>query len=127
MYLLITVGTNIGAINTIILVIISGILGFSLLRSRGLKAIYSISSKLNKQEFPVENLFGGLFLTLGGLLLIIPGFFTDLLGILCLIPQLRKFLLSSFIAMLSPFELKARRENKNSNNDWIEGEFDKEK
>jgi UPF0716 protein FxsA len=93
-YLLITVGSLIGALPTVFLVIFTAILGTYLLRAQGLATFQKVHTTLEQGQMPAEALFEGVLLLIGGALLLTPGFFTDAIGFLCLIPSFRQFLIS---------------------------------
>tara|TARA_B100000315_G_C14584845_1_gene592410 strand:+ start:1795 stop:2199 length:405 start_codon:yes stop_codon:yes gene_type:complete len=88
---LIKIGQNIGLNNTISIVIITGITGAYLARSQGFKAIRRIESQVNQGNLPADELFNGVIILCSGLLLLTPGFITDSLGFLGLIPASRNF------------------------------------
>ena len=115
-YLMIKVGSVIGAFNTIFLIFFTAITGVYFARLEGLNAIRSGFSQLVKNEIPVYEIISGAALAFAALLLIIPGFLTDLIGFLLIIPVTRKF----FIKMIS-----AKFNNKKVHNkDIIEGSFE---
>ena len=115
-YLLIKVGGIIGAFNTIFLIFFTAITGVYFARLGGLNAIRSGFSQLVKNEIPVYEIISGAALAFAALLLIIPGFLTDLIGFLLIIPVTRKF----FIKIISSkFNNKKVR-----NEDIIEGSFE---
>ncbi|MDM8559414.1 FxsA family protein [Candidatus Parabeggiatoa sp. HSG14] len=92
-YLLITVGSIIGGWLTILLVVLTAILGASLLRIQGLATLQKVHDSLQKGVIPTEALLEGILLLFGGALLLTPGFFTDTIGFACLIPTVRKYLI----------------------------------
>ena len=115
-YLMIKVGSVIGAFNTIFLIFFTAITGVYFARLEGLNAIRSGFSQLVKNEIPVYEIISGATLAFAALLLIIPGFLTDLIGFLLIIPVTRKF----FIKIISSkFNNKKVR-----NEDIIEGSFE---
>ena len=115
-YLMIKVGGVIGAFNTIFLIFFTAITGVYFARLGGLNAIRSGFSQLVKNEIPVYEIISGATLAFAALLLIIPGFLTDLIGFLLIIPITRKF----FIRIISSkFNNKKVR-----NEDIIEGSFE---
>jgi UPF0716 protein FxsA len=126
MYVLIKVGGNIGALNTILLVLLTALIGVALLRIQGFRTLMNVRNKLGMAQLPAEEIITGIFLAIGGALLLTPGFITDTFGFLCLTPITRRFLLKTFLSNLKPFG--AVNENQRSpKQDWIEGEFDKDK
>lgn len=86
---LITVGKMIGAPLTILLVLLSGILGAYMAKSQGLKVLREMEEALYRGELPMPYIMDGVMILIGGLLLLTPGFFTDLVGLLFLIPPSR--------------------------------------
>lgn len=89
LYLLISVGSAIGVIPTILLIIITAMIGVQLLKAQGMATLQRLQNELNQGAMPAEALLEGILLLVGGALLLTPGFFTDALGFSCLIPQLR--------------------------------------
>ncbi len=88
-YLLVEVGHKIGSINTIILVIISGITGAYLARLQGLKTMVKIHKSLQQGIMPAEDLIDGVIILIAGIVLLTPGFLTDISGLLLLFPATR--------------------------------------
>ena len=117
-YLMIEVGGMIGAFNTIFLIIFTAVTGVYFAKLAGLNAIRSGFNQLMKNEMPVYEIISGAALAFAALLLIIPGFLTDLFGFLLIIPITRKF----FIRSISSNFYK-----KKSNEDIIEGIVDEDK
>ncbi len=89
-YLLIKVGGLIGAWPTLLLVMLSAVLGVLLIRVQGFLAWRRTSASLARGQLPALDLLEGGMVLLGGILLLIPGFATDIVGLLCLIPTLRR-------------------------------------
>lgn len=96
-YLLIKVGNWLGALPTIALLVFAAVLGTLLLRQQGFVAMQRVQAALANGQIPAMELLEGMLLTLGGLLLLIPGFFTDALGFLCLIPSVRRWLVRAIL------------------------------
>ena len=117
-YLFIKVGGMIGAFNTIFLIFFTAITGVYFARLAGLSTIRSGFNQLIKNEIPIYEIISGAALAFAALLLIIPGFLTDLIGFLLIIPVTRKF----FISIISS---KFKNRKINNNNDIIEGSVDK--
>ena len=115
-YLFIKIGSQIGAFSTISLIFITAIIGIYYARYEGLNTLRSGFSQLIKNELPIYEIFSGAALAIAALLLIIPGFATDILGFLLIIPFSRKLILSKF-----SLNLKKPDEKKK---DFIEGEFE---
>ncbi len=91
--LLIQVGSAIGVLPTLGLIILSAVLGILLLRVAGLATAWRARERLARGELPEREMFDGLLLALGGLLLLLPGFISDLFGLLCVLPFTRHLLL----------------------------------
>lgn len=96
-WLLIEVGSAIGAPWTIIAVVFTAILGGFLVRAQGWSTYKRIQQQLQRGEIPAVEMFEGLFLLVAGALLLTPGFFTDAIGFLCLLPPLRRALIHSML------------------------------
>ncbi len=117
-YLMIKIGGVVGAFNTIFLIFFTAITGVYFARLAGLNAIKSGVSQLMKNEMPVYEIVSGAALAFAALLLIIPGFLTDLFGFLLIIPITRKFFIKSISSNL---------EKKKNSKDIIEGSIEEEK
>jgi|TARA_B110000495_G_scaffold30165_1_gene23008 UPF0716 protein FxsA len=126
MYVLIKVGGNLGALNTVLLVLLTALIGVALLRVQGFRTLMNAKNKLGMAQLPAEEIITGIFLAIGGALLLTPGFITDIFGFLCLVPLTRRILLKVFLNNLRPFEVVNERKSE-AKQDWIEGEFDKDK
>ena len=124
-YALIVLGGSIGAFNTILWIFFSGIMGLYLLRNQGLKTLLDIQSKKSVFEPTADNFLKTIFTPIGGFFLLIPGFITDIIGILILLPITRIFILGLLFSYLRPIG-QGTGTNKN-NGDWIEGEYRKDK
>ena len=107
-YLMIKVGGVVGAFNTIFLIFFTAITGVYFARLAGLNAIRSGFNQLMKNEMPIYEIISGAALAFAALLLIIPGFLTDLVGFLLIIPVTRKFFIRS---ISSKFNRKKNDEN----------------
>ena len=99
-YLMIKVGGIVGAFNTIFLIFFTAITGVYFARLAGLNAIRSGFNQLMKNEMPIYEIISGAALAFAALLLIIPGFLTDLFGFLLIIPITRKFFIKSISSSL---------------------------
>jgi len=117
-YLMIKIGGMIGALNTIFLIFFTAITGVYFARLEGLNAIRSGFNQLVKNKMPIYEIISGAALAFAALLLIIPGFLTDLVGFLLIIPVTRKFFIRS---ISSKFNRKKNDEN------IIEGSFEDNK
>ena len=89
MWLLISVGAEIGALATIGLVLATALIGAGLLRHQGLQTLWSVQRKLAEGQMPAREIFSGIILAVSGALLLTPGFVTDALGFAALVPGLR--------------------------------------
>lgn len=88
-YILIKLGTFLGALNTVIIVILTGILGAYLARLEGLQTMIKVREALGRGEMPAESMLDALLILVAGIVLLTPGFLTDVTGLLLLIPQTR--------------------------------------
>ena len=91
-YVFIEVGGRIGALNTVLMVIVTAMIGTWLLRSQGLQTLRRVQESLNRNVFPVSEVFDGLCLLVAGALLLTPGFVTDAIGFLLFVPLFRRYL-----------------------------------
>lgn len=117
LYILIQVGSLIGVIPTVSLVILTAVIGAALIRHQGLHTLTRVREKVENGTLPAQDLLEGLILMLSGLLLLTPGFVTDTLGFLCLIPALRSRLAAILLSRLSA------RQVHDSGAVIVEGEF----
>ena len=116
--LFIKIGENIGAINTILLIFFTAIVGVYFARIQGIRTLKSGVINAYQNKLPIYEMLSGASIALAAVLLIVPGFFTDVIGFLLLIPISRKLLLSRII--------KKNKQQKNEN-DTIEAEIIEEK
>ena len=124
MYILIEVGSFIGAFNTIGLVLLTALLGLILLRQQGFQTLLNARNKLLQAELPTEEIVTGIFLAVGGALLLTPGFVTDFIGFMCLLPFTRRFLMSLIATSFFDVSVFSQQKDEKQNN-WIEGEYKK--
>ena len=117
-YLFIKIGAQIGALNTILLIFFTAIVGIYYAKYEGLNTIKSGFSQLIKNEVPAYEIISGAAIAFAALLLIIPGFATDVIGFMLIIPFTRNLILGKFT---SKFNYKNKNKNKK---DFIEGEFE---
>ena len=117
-YLFIKIGSQIGAFNTISLIFITAILGIFYARYEGLNTLKSGISKLVKNQVPAYELISGAAIAFAALLLIIPGFATDIIGFLLIIPLTRKLILGKISN-----KVKKKTETKKEK-PFIEGEYE---
>lgn len=97
MWILIQVGGEIGALPTIGLVVLTATIGLSLLKRQGLSTLMSARAKMDQGRIPAGELVSGVMLAVGGALLLTPGFVTDVVGFLLLIPATRRCVLRQII------------------------------
>ena len=114
-YLMIKIGSAIGAFNTIFLIFFTAVTGIYFAKLEGLNAIRSGFSQLVKNEIPIYEIISGAALAFAALLLIIPGFLTDLVGFLLIVPMTRKIFIKIIYSKFS---------KKKNNEDFIEGDFE---
>lgn len=133
---LIRVGEVLGSWNTVALVILTAVVGVSLVRSQGLSTLMSVQKKLAVGEAPGQEIVEGMMLAMAGILLLIPGFVTDLIGLILLTPitraplaryfyqrmQLKVVTGAQFRAGANPFEPPHQR---GQGGDVFEGEFER--
>ena len=115
-YLLIKIGGQIGALTTIVLIFTTAIIGVYYAKYEGLNTLKSGFEQLRRNETPTYEMISGAAIAFGALLLIIPGFATDLLGFLIIFPKSRKFIFNLF--------LKKQVNQENKKNNFIDGEFE---
>ena len=115
-YLFIKIGSQIGAFNTVLLILTTAVAGVAYARYEGFNTLKSGISQLIKNEMPIYELISGATLAFAALLLIFPGFATDLIGILLVIPITRRLILGKFI--------KKTKHKKSEKNYYIDGEYE---
>ena len=115
-YLFIKIGSQIGAFNTISLILITAFIGVIYARYEGFNTLKSGMSQIIKNEIPIYEIISGAALAFAAFLLILPGFATDILGLLIIFPPTRKLLLKKVSTKYSKDNQKKR--------DFINGEFE---
>jgi len=90
--LLIEIGSYIGIMNTIVIVILTAIVGAYMVRMEGMSVMYNIQRNMQEGMFPGEELISAAMILVAGALLLTPGFFTDIIGFLMVIPVTRKYI-----------------------------------
>ena len=115
-YLFIKIGAKIGAFSTILLIFITAMTGIIYARYEGLNTLRSAYSQIIKQETPAYEIISGAAIAFAALLLIIPGFATDIIGFLIIFPITRKLILGKVST-----KIKKRKSDKNN---FIDGEFE---
>ena len=116
-YLFIKIGSEIGAVTTILLVFATAIIGVYYAKYEGLNTLRSGFIQLSKNQTPAYEVVSGAAIAIAAVLLIIPGFATDIFGFLLIFPLSRKF-------VFSKFKNKINKKNDNSKKDFIEGDFE---
>ena len=114
-YLMIKVGGMIGALNTVLLIFVTAITGIYFAKIAGLSTIKSGFNQILKNEVPIYEIISGAALACAALLLIFPGFLTDLIGFLLIIPITRKFFINS---------ISSNYYKRKNNRDIIEGSIE---
>ena len=115
-YLFIKIGSQIGALTTILLIFTTAIVGIYYAKYEGLNTLKSGFIQLSKKETPAYEIISGAAIAIAALLLIIPGFATDILGFLIIFPLTRKLIFKKFTNNL--------KTQKTKKNDFIDGEFE---
>ena len=115
-YLFIKIGSQIGALITILLIFLTAIIGVYYAKYEGLNTLKSAFFQISKNEAPAYEMISGAAIALGALLLIVPGFATDFLGFLIIFPITRKIIFNKFS--------KKFDKRNNQNNNFIDGEFE---
>ena len=116
-YLFIKIGAQIGALNTILLILITAVVGIWYAKFEGFNTLRSGMSQLVKNELPLYEIVSGAAIAFAALLLILPGFATDIVGILLIFPITRKLILKRYSKNYS------QNTNKREKN-YIEGEYE---
>ena len=117
-FLLIKIGSQIGAITTILLIFATAIVGVYYAKYEGLNTLKSGFEQISKNKAPTHEMITGAAIAFAALLLIIPGFATDVIGFLIIFPISRNFLLEKFF---SKFKNKEKETERNS---FIDGDFE---
>ena len=115
-YLLIKIGSQVGAITTIFLIFTTAIIGVYYAKYEGINTLKSGFAQLSKNETPAYEVISGAAIAFAALLLIMPGFATDILGFLLIFPVSRRLIFNKFSKKFS------RKENKKNN--YIDGDFE---
>ena len=126
-YLLIQVGSVIGALPTVALVVLTAILGAGLLRWQGFTTMQRVRQTLGRGELPAIEMLEGVVLLICGALLLTPGFFTDIIGFLGLVPFVRRRLILWFLSkgmIMGQAETRSQgRPDAGSGRKTIEGQY----
>ena len=114
-YLFIKIGSQIGAFNTILLIFITAFLGIIYARYEGFNTLKAGMSQIVRNELPVYEIISGAALAFAALLLILPGFATDLLGLFIIFPPTRKLIFK---------KVSTKQKSNNKKQDFINGEYE---
>ena len=112
-YLFIKIGSQIGAFNTISLIFITAIIGFYYAKYEGLNTLKSAIKQIVQNEIPIYEIISGAALAFAALLMILPGFLTDIIGLLIIFPWTRQI-----------FFKKISKKNYKNKKNFIEGEYE---
>ena len=121
-FLLIKIGGQIGALNTIALILLTAIIGIYFAKLQGVQTLKSGMLNLYQNKIPIYEMISGASIALAALLLIIPGFFTDFFGFLLLVPFTRKILLS--LALKNKVKEEAKTANKTIDGEIVDNKKD---
>ncbi len=132
-YVLVSVGQAIGGLSTVLLVIITAFIGSSLLRQQGWSTMAKAQQSMSEGRTPAMEMMEGVVILVSGILLLTPGFLTDVLGLLGLMPWSRSYFINHFLEKNAERVFKQRNsvfinrtnnsEKKSNKDDTIEGEF----
>ena len=115
-FLFIKIGSQIGAITTVLLILTTAVVGVYYAKYEGLNTLRAGFSQLSKNKTPTYEMISGAAIAFAALLLIIPGFATDILGFLLIFPITRKFIFGKFAQRF--------KETQTEKNNFVEGEFE---
>ncbi len=149
MVVLIKVGQQIGALSTIALVVLTAVIGIALLKQQGIAMLNRANWKINQGQIPAREMAEGIVLAAGGALLLTPGFVTDTLGFICILPGSRHFLLNQVLKNISinpihqtheqahwhdtqnsqrdTYHRHTQQESKKDSGDVLEGDYERKK
>ena len=132
-YVLVSVGQAIGGLSTVLLVIITAFIGSSLLKQQGWSTMAKAQQSMSEGRTPAMEMMEGVVILVSGILLLTPGFLTDVLGLLGLMPWSRSYFINHFLEKNAERVFKQRNsvfinrtkgnETKSNKDDTIEGEF----
>jgi len=125
-YLLIQIGSIIGALPTVLIVIATAVIGAFLLRWQGISTLQRMQTTLNQGQMPATELMEAIILLVCGALLLTPGFFTDALGFLGLLPYTRRLFIFWLIKRIGIHASASGAPNNSSSPKIIEGEYRRE-
>ena len=129
LYFLIEVGSEIGAIPTLFLTVFTAVLGGMMVRLQGFSTALRVRDAMDRGEMPAIEMLEGAVLLAAGVMLLLPGFITDALGFLCLVPPVRRALLLAFLRRSGVMQQQTPRSPDSGNESTprvIEGEYTRE-
>ncbi len=109
--LLIEVGERIGTLNTVGFVVLTALVGSLMLRHQGLSTLFRARARIDSGELPLQEMLEGICLAVGGALLVTPGFITDVLGFICLLPGTRRWLVQVIASRVKVHTVSTMRES----------------
>ena len=118
-YFMIIIGTVIGAFNTILATLLTAAVGLYFVRMQGISMLYSAANTVRNNQEPLKEVLNGFCLIIAAILLIVPGFFTDTIGVLLLIPFSRNIILKIFG---SDTNIQKKQDQDNTNTIEIQAE-----
>jgi len=119
----IQVGGFLGTFNTILIIFLTAAVGVYFVRQQGFRTFQKIGVELQNQQIPVQGMFDGLVILIAGILLVTPGFLTDIIGFLGLVPQTRVFLLTLVKNLFFQGYSNANKQYRKDMNKTIDGDF----
>ena len=119
----IQVGGIVGTFNTILIIFLTAAVGVYCVRQQGFRTFQKITVELQNQQIPVQGMFDGLVIFISGILLVTPGFLTDIMGFLGLIPQTRVFLLGIIKNLFLQRYSNANKQYKKDMDEAIDADF----
>lgn len=129
MILLIKVGSQIGAVTTVLIVVLTGVVGVSIIKQQGASTLLKVREKLERGTLPATEILETVMLGVAGVSLLFPGFISDAVGILLLFPFIRKGLIAAFFLKLVNSRVNVHthwqqtRSNSADEGEIIEGEY----
>ena len=119
----IQIGGFVGTFNTILIIFLTATVGVYFVRQQGFRTFQKIAVELQNQQIPVQGMFDGLVILIAGILLVTPGFLTDIIGFLGLIPHTRAFLLTVIKNLFLQRYSNANKQYKKDIDETIDGDF----
>ena len=126
MFVLIKVGSVIGAVPTIALVCLTAAVGIALIRHQGLSTLVKAQQKMQSGQLPAQEMLDGICLAMGGAMLLTPGFVTDSFGFALLIPGIRHHLFKGLAMRIVPQASTTQFKSAETSRNTIDGEFKRE-